>query len=61
MPLNEFIAETMEILKTEPTPTEILVKKVYPLRFAADNGKEKYDATFMGFNDTITEAAKAHR
>jgi uncharacterized oxidoreductase len=60
MPLNEFIAETMEILKTQPTPTEILVKRVHPLRFAAANGQEKYAATFKGFNDSITQAPTAH-
>jgi uncharacterized oxidoreductase len=57
MPLGEFISETMGLLKTDAT--EILVKRVYPLRFAAMNGQEKYEETFKGFNDTVTEAAKA--
>jgi uncharacterized oxidoreductase len=60
MPLPEFIAETMKILKAEPTPAEILVKRVHTLRFAADNGQEKYEATFNGFNDAMTQDANAH-
>jgi len=51
MPLGEYIAETMELLKSDPTPAEILVKRVYPLRFAAADGNEKYEAAFKGFND----------
>jgi len=57
MPLDEFIKEVMDILQTQPQATEICVKKVYPLRFAADGGQGKYEATFQGFNDTATAAA----
>ena len=48
MPLNQFIAETMEILKASPTPAEICVENVRGLRFAAESGK--YDAIFKGLN-----------
>src|SRR5580698_7341374 len=39
MPLKEFIAEVIEILKQHPTPPEICVENVKPLRFAAESGK----------------------
>ncbi len=42
MPLKDYIAETIQLLKTEPTPKEILVERVKPLRFAELNGS--YDA-----------------
>jgi uncharacterized oxidoreductase len=48
MPLNQFIAETMEILKSEPTPPEICVENVKGLRYAAENGK--FDPVFNGLN-----------
>ena len=53
MPLAEYIAEVMDILTTQPDQTEICVQKVYPLRFAADGGREKYEQTFQGFNDAM--------
>jgi uncharacterized oxidoreductase len=49
MPLDKFIAESMEILKTQPTPPEICVETVKPLRFSAENGK--YAAIFAGLNE----------
>lgn len=48
MPLKDYIAETMELLKTQPTPAEICVKNVQGLRFAAESGK--FDAVFHGLN-----------
>lgn len=54
MPLDQFIAEVMEILKTQPTPPEICVENVKRLRFAAETGK--FDAIFNGLN-----AARADR
>jgi uncharacterized oxidoreductase len=48
MPLKEYIAETMEILKRQPTPAEICVQRVLGLRFAAESGK--FDETFNGLN-----------
>ncbi len=56
MPLNEFIAEVMDILKTQPDETEICVGKVLPLRNAADGGRVKYEQTFQGFNDAMAAA-----
>jgi uncharacterized oxidoreductase len=53
MPLKDYLAETIEILKTQPNATEILVERVKPLRFAEQNGKEKYDAFFQQFNDAM--------
>lgn len=59
MPLDEFIAEVMGILKTQPKAREICVQKVSPLRFAADAGQEKYEQMFQGFNDAMSAPAKA--
>ena len=49
MPLDQFIAEVMEILKTQPTPTEICVEAVKGLRFSAAGGK--YGVIFAGLNE----------
>lgn len=57
MPLVEFITEVMHILKTQPEATEICVKRVYPLRFAAGEGETKYEETFRGFNGSRSAAA----
>jgi uncharacterized oxidoreductase len=51
MPLKDFIAEVMGILKTEPTPAEICVKNVFNLRLAAE--QNRYGATFNGLNDAM--------
>jgi uncharacterized oxidoreductase len=48
MPLKDYIAETMELLRNEPTPAEVCVKNVHGLRFAAESGK--FDAIFNGLN-----------
>jgi uncharacterized oxidoreductase len=48
MPLDQFIAEAMQILKTQPTPSEICVDNVKRLRFAAKSGH--YDEVFAGLN-----------
>jgi len=53
MPLKDYIAETIEIINTQPNATEILVERVKPLRFADANDKEKYDAFFKQFNDAM--------
>jgi uncharacterized oxidoreductase len=58
MPLNDFITETMNILRNSPTITEILVERVKPLRFAEANGH--YDAFFKTFNDGVAAAMAAH-
>jgi uncharacterized oxidoreductase len=48
MPLDKFIAEAMEILKTQPTPPEICVENVKTLRFAAETGN--FDTIFARLN-----------
>jgi uncharacterized oxidoreductase len=58
MPLKDYIAETMNILKTSPGATEICVERVKPLRFAEANGG--YDAFFKNFNDRVAAAMAGH-
>jgi len=53
MPLDAFIAEVMEILKSDPQPVEICVENVKRLRFAAETGK--YDAIFNGMNAAMAD------
>jgi uncharacterized oxidoreductase len=53
MPLNEFIDEVMAILKSQPDVKEICVKRVYPLRYAAEKGRNEYEAFFTQFNDNM--------
>lgn len=57
MPLKDFIAETMTILKTSPDTTEICVERVKPLRYAEANGG--YDAFFQMLNGSQV-AAETH-
>ena len=52
MPLKDYIAETVELLKRQPTPAEICVERVHPLRFADQSGK--FDAVFTGLNDAMS-------
>lgn len=56
MPLDEFIAEVMQLLETQPDAKEILVKRVHPLRFAAGQDLEKYAQFFTQMNDTMAKA-----
>jgi uncharacterized oxidoreductase len=51
MPLKEYIAETMKILKEQPAAKEVLVERVLPLRYAEKNGD--FDKAFRGFNDAM--------
>jgi uncharacterized oxidoreductase len=55
MPLDKFIAEVMEILKTQPEVAEICVENVKRLRFAAESGH--YDAIFRGLNELMSSRA----
>jgi len=48
MPLDRFLAEVMEILKTQLAVAEICVENARRLRFAAESGR--YDAVFQGLN-----------
>ncbi len=52
MPLGEYIAEVMEILKTQPKVQEVCVERVKGLYLAASSGK--YDAVFNGLNAAMT-------
>jgi uncharacterized oxidoreductase len=53
MPLHQYIAEVMSILKLQPTPAEICVENVKGLRFAAENGH--YDGIFSGLNSAMAD------
>ena len=53
MPLEAYVSEVLEILTTQPEAKEILVKNVYPLRFAGDFNAQKYDAFFEQFNNQM--------
>jgi uncharacterized oxidoreductase len=48
MPLAKFIAESMEILKAQPTPPEICVENAKAIRFAAETGN--FDTFFARLN-----------
>jgi uncharacterized oxidoreductase len=50
MPLADFISEVMDILSTQPAAKEILVKSVYPLRFAGDFNSKAFYSFFENFN-----------
>jgi uncharacterized oxidoreductase len=56
MPLDKFVAEVMEIIKTKPDATEICVENVKRLRFAAESGH--YDDVFNGLNEAWAEVLK---
>ena len=53
MPLKDYIAETMHLLSKTPTPAEILVERVKPLRFAAQGD-------YAGFVQTLNDAFAKH-
>lgn len=54
MPLKEFIAEVMNILKISPAAGEVCVERVMLQRAAAAGGN--YDAFFKNFNDATAAA-----
>jgi uncharacterized oxidoreductase len=51
MPLKDYIAETVSLLTSQPTPPEIIVERVKPLRFAAESGN--YSGIFQGLNSNF--------
>ncbi|MGD1915947.1 MAG: SDR family oxidoreductase [Phycisphaerales bacterium] len=51
MPLDEFIAEAMQILESQPESGEVIVSHCEPLRFAAQRGA--YTPTFEGLNEAM--------
>ena len=59
-PLAAFIAEVIEIIGTRPNINEILVQRVLPLRYAAEQGYEKYDQFVQTFNDNMQTETSTH-
>jgi len=57
MPLKDFIAETVNLLRASPEATEITVQRVKPLRTAEASGG--YDAFFKGLNDRFAARVEA--
>ena len=57
MPLDDYIAETMAILRDQPDATEICVSRVRPIRNAEASGQ--YDALYTRLNATMPGAANA--
>ena len=53
MPLADFISETMSIIQTQPDVAEVIVEKDKFLRFAEQDGPEKYNAFFKSFNEAM--------
>ena len=53
MPLRDFISEVMQILKSDPHVDEVLVKRVLPHRYAAEHGRENYDAFFEKYHSRV--------
>ena len=53
MPLRDFISEVMEILKSDPHVEEVLVQRVLPHRYAAEHGRENYDAFFEKYHRRV--------
>ena len=51
MPVEAFVAEVIEILKTEPAAAEICVENAKRLRLAAESGH--YDSVFQGLNKAM--------
>jgi len=60
MPLDEYIAETMSILKKSPVATEIVVERVKPLLRFAERGAG-YDEFYAIFNEQSAALAKEGR
>jgi uncharacterized oxidoreductase len=59
MPLDEYIAETMSLLHTQPEADEIIVERVRPFRFAERDGI--YDKVYPALNESITAALAQSR
>ena len=53
MPLNDYIAETMHLLSSQPDAAEILVERVRAQRFSEANGS--HDTFFQTFNDAMSK------
>ncbi len=59
MPLADYIAETMDLLKDPPPSGEILVSRVHPQRFAESKGT--YDEIYAQRNEQSMQRAAAQR
>jgi uncharacterized oxidoreductase len=59
MPLNDFIAESMQILQSHPGVAEVIVENAKPQRFAAEGGMDGYNALIKGFNDAVAKMMPA--
>jgi len=57
MPLDAFADEVMQLFGETPTPAEILVERVRPLRFAEREGR--FDETLATLTDTARKARAA--
>jgi uncharacterized oxidoreductase len=51
MPLEDFLTEVMQILRTQPTVNEVCVDRVKAMRFAAEKGT--FDEAFQGLNEAM--------
>jgi uncharacterized oxidoreductase len=54
MPLTDYLNETMQIFKTQPNSTEIVVERAKPIRWAQQKGTDEYEAFFKEFNDAMS-------
>ncbi|MEB3980693.1 SDR family NAD(P)-dependent oxidoreductase [Mycobacterium sp. 663a-19] len=54
MPLDEYIAETMSLLQTQPDADEIIVERVRPFRFAERDGV--FDQVYPALNEAMMAA-----
>jgi len=53
MALDDYINETMAIIESQDSVAETIVERVKSLRFAEQNGPEKYSAFFKQFNEAM--------
>ena len=53
MPLRDFISEVMQVLKRDPHVEEVLVQRVLPHRYAAEHGRENYQAFFEKYHRRV--------
>ncbi len=58
MPLDDYIHEVMEILKTNPEAKEILVRRVLPQRTSSYQGPENYQSFFTAMNERLMNVRK---
>ncbi|OBI11620.1 oxidoreductase [Mycobacterium sp. E2327] len=59
MPLDEYIAETINLLETQPEADEIIVERVRPFRCAERDGV--YQDTFAALNEAMVAAVAQSR